>query len=289
MYVPTDLHGHTFCSDGRASPAQFVAFRKLMGFKVISVSDHDVFTAVREVDRLARDAGMIVVPAAEVTSVLHCGTPAAEQIHVLAYFPPSILEGGFEETFLYRRGLRLQERWREFVLDWVENAGDDGSKRRLREKAGLERFGAAAFPGLQMMIEVVSALAPALSEEFRRHHVRFWEDRELFAWTPEELCDAIRADGAVDVVAHAVRYKDKERLAKILDYASGVEVYTSRHNPRVAARFRAYAEENDKLWTASADDHQNREYVKPPCGTPVATMERIFGAAVPESLIAEAA
>jgi len=66
------------------------------------------------------------------------------------------------------------------------------------------------------------------------------------------MIEAIRADGATDVVAHPVRYKDKERLDEILAYATGVEVYTSRHNEKVAAKFRAYAETNKKHWTASS-------------------------------------
>jgi hypothetical protein len=116
--------------------------------------------------------------------------------------------------------------------------------------------------------------------------VRFWEDdRELFGWEPEEAIDFIRADGAVDVVAHPARYRDKERTEAILRRASGLEVYTSRHKPEVAAEYRAFAEEHDKLWTASSDDHQNARYMKPPAGTPARTLERILRAPLPLDLV----
>jgi predicted metal-dependent phosphoesterase TrpH len=116
--------------------------------------------------------------------------------------------------------------------------------------------------------------------------VRFWEeDRELFGWSPEEAIDFIRADGALDVVAHPARYRDKERTLAALQRASGVEVYTSRHKGEVAAFYRTFAEENHKYWTASSDDHQNARYTRPPSGTPVATLERILGRALPIELI----
>src|SRR5262249_47825348 len=87
--------------------------------------------------------------------------------------------------------------------------------------------------------------------------------------------DAIRADGAVDVVAHPARYRDKEATLAILEEARGIEVYTSRHKTEVASYFRSLAESKGKYWTSSSDDHQNARYIEPPHGTPLRTLERI--------------
>ena len=111
-----------------------------------------------------------------------------------------------------------------------------------------------------------------LVDAFLKHHVRFWtEDRALFGWSPEEMIETIRADGAIDVVAHPNRVRDTARMAKVLELAQGVEVYTSRHSETIAARFLDYASTHRKLWTASTDDHQHFRqlpYRKPPSGTP---------------------
>jgi hypothetical protein len=153
----------------------------------------------------------------------------------------------------------------------------------------LERLAAPAFPALQAMIDRVVARRRDLFATFRDHHVRFWEEgsaaRALFGWTPDECIDAIRADGALDIVAHPARYRDKEATRAILERASGLEVYTSRHKPEVATEWRTFAVERRKLWTASADDHQNARYVRPPCGTPVATLERLLRRPVPLEMI----
>src|SRR5262249_45404827 len=122
-------------------------------------------------------------------------------------------------------------------------------------------------------------------ESFRVDHARFWnEGKELFGWTPEEAIEAIRDDGATDIVAHPTRYRDKDRTDRVLDLATGVEV-TSLHGAEVAAHFRSRAEQRRKHWTSSSDDHQNERYIKPPYGTHVTTLERILRQSMPLSMI----
>ncbi len=299
IFVPTDLHGHTLLSDGRATPEEYVAARRMLGMRVIAVSDHDVMAGVRAAARTiaATRAPMVLVPATEVTAFLHFGTSEAEQFHVLAYFAPEVLEGGrLERTFLYRRGLRVQEAWRAFVLEWMEGLG--GEDRAALDPGGqLATLEARDFPALQSTIGLVMRRRPTLVKALREAHVRFWDEgRELFGWTPEECIEAIRADGAIDVVAHPGRYRDEGRTRAVAELATGIEVYTSRHKAEVASRWRVFAEERRKLWTSSADDHQNARYVMPPCGTPLGTVERIlrrplalgalFGGDVPRPLAA---
>lgn len=283
----TDLHGHSRFSDARATPEEYVAFRAARGLRVIALSDHDVLAGVRRAAAAAARAGLLLVPAMECTSFVGLGTPQAEQFHVLAYFPPRLLlDGALERTFLYRRGLQVQRRWREFTLAWLD--GLPACDREAIDPEGeLPRREAGDFPGLLVFLDLLRARRDGVVQPFIRHHVRFWtEDRALFGWGPEELIDAIRADGAVDIVAHPARYRDKDRLARVLLGASGVEVYTSRHRPEWARGFRAFAEAQGKLWTASSDDHQNAEYRQPPCGTPEETLARILGHAVPEEYLA---
>ncbi len=283
MFVRADLHGHTFFSDGRTTPEAYVTFRHSLGMPVVAISDHDVMTGVRRGARVAAQHGMVILPAQETTAFIHFGTPQAEQIHVLAYYPPSVLEGdGLERTALYQRGVLVAQRWREFVCAWLESL-PTADRDVLDPHGQIRALGWAQFPALQTCIDLIVARREALFEPFRLHHVLFWtQDKALFGWEPEAMMDAIRADGAVDVVAHAARVKDKERMDLVLAYATGVECYTSRHNAQVAERLRGYAQHHGKLWTASSDDHQNAPYTQPP-PTPVATLERLLGGPVPQA------
>jgi len=275
--VATDLHGHTMYSDGRVSPEAYVAFRADLGLEVIAVSDHDTFAAVPAAADAARARGVVLVPAMEVTAFVHFGTPRAEQVHVLAYFPPAILDGGgLGRTALGARAVACNRAWKRFVVDWLDALPIEDSwyldpDRALRGQDGT------AFPALQLLLELIMERNPRVYDGFRRHHVAYWEaDAELFGWTPEQAIETIRADGALDVVAHPVRIRDKARMDRVLAHASGWEVYTSRHRHNVAAEFRTLAEERGKHWTASSDDHQHGAYVRPPDGTPRRTVERIL-------------
>lgn len=288
MLIPTDLHGHTMFSDGRTTPEAFVDFRREIGLRVISVSDHDVLAAVPRAAKAAAAAEMMLLPAVEVTAFLHFGTDKAEQFHVLAYYPARFANLPLlRQTALYRRGERVQAKWKQFVLEWTADLTPE-EVRAIDPAGELPGLPPGEFPALQSMILRIAERRRELFPVFRDHHVRFWEeDRELFGWTPEEAIDFIRQDGALDVVAHPGRYRDKERTRAVLLRASGVEAYTSRHKVEVAESFRAFAEEHRKCWTASSDDHQNAKYTKPAAGTPVSTIERILGKALPiEAILA---
>lgn len=276
MNVPTDLHGHTRLSDGRAEPEDYVAFRAELGMEVIAVSDHDTFAAVPRAAEAARTLGVTLVPAMEVTSFIHFGTPRAEQIHILAYFPPGHPLG---ETALGSRAVAASRRWRELCLGWLTDLPEE-QRYFLDPDRSLANLRGTEFPQLQDFLNLIFDRNRSVYQDFIRHHVRFWEaDAELFGWTPEEAIECIRGDGGLDIVAHPVRVRDKARMERVIAAASGLEVYTSRHRHDVAARFRAQAEELGKHWTASADDHGHVAYLRPPDGTPRRTVDRILAGA----------
>lgn len=287
MCVATDLHGHTYYSDGTESPESFVATRLGAGVRVVAVSDHDLLAAVAPAAAAAAAHGAILIPALEATAFVGLGTQAAEQFHVLGYYPPRrLLDGSLERSFFYQRGLKVQATWRDFVLEWLAGL-QPADRQALDHDDELARLPAAEFPALQRVLTRIvtrlDAQRPQVFRHFIRSHVRFWTGNpELFGWSPEELIDALRADGAIDIVAHPARYRDKERLARVLLGASGVEVYTSRHRPDWALRFRKFAEQHGKLWTASTDDHGKAAYAPPPCGTPRWVVERLLDAPLPQ-------
>ncbi len=293
MHVATDLHGHTRYSDGTADPEALVAARLAAGVRVLAVSDHDLMAAVAPAARAAAAQGALVIPALEATSFVGLGTPAAEQFHILGYYPPRrLIDGSLARSFFYQRGLRVQLAWRHFICEWLAALLPE-DREVLDPDDSLARLPPAEFPGLALLLtriyERLDAQRPQVFRHFIRSHVRFWTGHpDLFGWSPEELIDALRADGAIDVVAHPARYRDKERLARVLLGASGVEVYTSRHRPDWAARFRDFAERHGKLWTASVDDHGKGAYAAPPCGTPRWVVEKLLDATLPAELLVSA-
>ena len=279
MFVATDLHGHTFHSDGRATPDEYVEFRRSLGMKAIAIADHDVLAGVRDGAAAAERAGMLFIPALEVTAHINYGESGEEQFHVLAYYPHDIVKTPqLEHKRLYQRGLLVQTRWKELVLEWMRTLSSE-DREALDPEGELEKLPPPVFPALQSMILRIVERRRELFDAFREHHISFWSskgpNKDVFGWTPEEAIEQIAADGAVDVIAHPTRYRDKDRTMKVIEVARGIEVYTSRHKAEIAAQFREIAESKKKYWTSSSDDHQNARYIRPPCGTPLRTLERI--------------
>jgi hypothetical protein len=275
--IATDLHGHTRFSDGRAEPEDYVAFRAGLGMQVIAVSDHDSFAGVPRAAEAAQSHGVTLVPAMEVTSFIHFGTARAEQIHILAYFPAQrALDGSLADTALGARAVAASRKWRELCLAWL-TALPEEQRYYIDPDRSLAALRGTEFPQLQDFLNLIYDRNRIVYQDFIRYHVRFWEaDRELFGWTPEQAIECIRGDGGLDIVAHPVRVRDKARMDRVIDAASGIEVYTSRHRHDVAARFRERAQASGKHWTASADDHGHVAYVRPPDGTPRRTVDRIL-------------
>ena len=64
-----DLHLHTIASsDGHSEPKEAVATARRLGLNAIAVTDHNRPAGAREVIRVAKGSGLLVVPASEVSS-----------------------------------------------------------------------------------------------------------------------------------------------------------------------------------------------------------------------------
>lgn len=63
-----DLHLHTTHSDGRWSPRKVVEEAAARGLAAIAIADHDVLTALPEAEQAARELGVELIPAVELTA-----------------------------------------------------------------------------------------------------------------------------------------------------------------------------------------------------------------------------
>ncbi len=73
----TDLHTHSYYSDGRISPKNLVRLAKKKGIKNLALTDHDSIKGVKEAVKEGRKIGVNVIPAVEVR---------CDKSEVLGYF-----------------------------------------------------------------------------------------------------------------------------------------------------------------------------------------------------------
>ena len=82
MTAPTfDLQSHSVHSDGALTPVAVVAAAADAGVELLALSDHDTVDGVADAQAAARDHGIRLVPAVELSAV----DPLGEDLHVLGY------------------------------------------------------------------------------------------------------------------------------------------------------------------------------------------------------------
>lgn len=77
----TDMHIHTFYSDGQAAPADIVKKAKELGYEKIAITDHDGTDGIGEALKEGENVGLNVVPGIE----LACITDEGIGLHILGY------------------------------------------------------------------------------------------------------------------------------------------------------------------------------------------------------------
>lgn len=98
-----DLHIHTTASDGTWGPAELVSKVQAAGIEAFAVSDHDHTGNVTETGRMAKEAGLVFLPAVELNS-----TKDEHNYHILGY-GIDITNPVLQELCLHNRGLLEQK------------------------------------------------------------------------------------------------------------------------------------------------------------------------------------
>lgn len=251
-----DLHAHSNISDGTESPAELVRHAAAAGLDVVAITDHDTVVGWQEATAEAAQAGIVVVPGVEVSTVLAAPDGRAVGVHVLAYLP----DAGYVP----------------FAAE-LERIRDDRADRLRRI---VERLN-----GLGVRITTADALAAASDAvTLGRPHVAdalvangYVVDREeaFGRWLAENgpayvpkyapattgAIGLIRAAGGVAVLAHPWGRGSREVLGgdTIRHLAAaglaGLEVDHSDHDARSRERLRGLARELDLVVTGSSDHH----------------------------------
>jgi 3',5'-nucleoside bisphosphate phosphatase len=76
-----DLHTHSTASDGAFTPSQVIARARAARLFAVALTDHDTLAGVPEAREAARDSGVELVPAVEMSTAF-----AGREFHLLGYF-----------------------------------------------------------------------------------------------------------------------------------------------------------------------------------------------------------
>ena len=100
-YNLTDLHMHSFCSDGLRTPTQAVEEACEAGLQAISLTDHDTVEGIPEATEAGIRLGMEVIPGTELSAHVR-----EREVHILAYCRAQPRDGGGGALYVLLRRRR---------------------------------------------------------------------------------------------------------------------------------------------------------------------------------------
>jgi predicted metal-dependent phosphoesterase TrpH len=240
-----DLQSHSTFSDGELPPAQVVATAVEAGVTTLALTDHDAIDGVAEASEVATDAGIVLVPATEVS----CVHGSFDDMHMLGYWvdttaiAPAMQRAQRERI---TRAEEIVERLNEQGVavrfeDAIAEAGDASSVGRphIAKAAGVKPEGMGAFFE-EWLVPGAKAFVP-----------RRWPDAV-------EAIEIIHGAAGVAVLAHPFwDVKEPAQVAGLVgDLAlDGVECFYPAHD-RAQTRFLVeLCRDRGLTATASSDFH----------------------------------
>jgi 3',5'-nucleoside bisphosphate phosphatase len=253
-----DLHSHSSVSDGLDSPSELVGKMAVAGLDAFALTDHDTLAGLPEARPEAKRRGIRLISGAEISADFE----GQDDVHILALFVDEdnasfLAQLETRQAKRRQRGERLAQNLivagYPLDLDAIRRDVGDGVWGRPHIARALVRAGHA------------SSMDQAFDRFLKREHPWHVASEK---WPAVEVLAAIRAAGGVSSLAHAIWYKDSERLlqslaAKGLD---AVEVFHPDHGPEEEARLGRLVHALGLLVTAGSDFHGTPEGRKHPGG-----------------------
>lgn len=245
-----DLHLHTTHSDGSLAPGDVIALAHKAGVTALSITDHDITTAIQEATIAGQSLGIEVIPGIEISSV-----HGESEIHVLGYF----LDWQDEQLNKRLMSLRASRHRRNpLIIEKLQALGIDITYDEVRSLAGTESVGRPHIARVLMDKKVVASAKEAF-DRFLANGKPAYVARELPA--PAEAIQWIKQARGLAVLAHPTWVKTTEGTLTDLvrqlkaDGLDGVEVHYSTHTPRQTREYLSLAKQVNLLVTGGSDFH----------------------------------
>jgi 3',5'-nucleoside bisphosphate phosphatase len=240
-----DLQSHSTYSDGELPPAEVVAAAAEAGVTTLALTDHDAIDGVAEAANAARDAGIVLVPATEMS----CVHGRIDDMHMLGYWVDTTAIAPACERAQRERITRAQEIVERLNAqgvpvtfeDAIAEAGDASSVGRphIAKAAGVTPEGMGPFFE-EWLVPGAKAFVP-----------RRWPDAT-------EAAEIIHGAGGSAVLAHPFwdMEEPNEVAALIGDLClDGVECFYPSHDRAQTKFLLELCRERGLAATASSDFH----------------------------------
>jgi 3',5'-nucleoside bisphosphate phosphatase len=244
MAEKTDLHMHTYFSDGYHSPEKLIEKANARGIKTLSITDHDNVFGIFEAIEIANKYDIEVIPGVEISTDIR-----DTEVHILGYFvdPKNAdLEHylNFFREERYKRALRMIKKLNilgldisiEDVMVFAKNSamGRPHIAQALLAKGQVKSF-------FEAFYKFIGNHAPAYE---RKVHL-----------SPQSAFKIISDAGGLSFIAHPGNMPEiliKELIDAGVD---GIEVIHPSHSPEQVRFYRGIVNEYFLLESGGSDYH----------------------------------
>lgn len=240
-----DLQSHSTVSDGELPPAAVVAAAAEAGVTTLALTDHDAVDGVAEASAAAKEAGITLVPAAEISCV-HAGL---DDLHVLGYWIEVDAMRPMCERAQQERVTRARE-----IVERLNSLGVD-----VDFEDAIAQAGDASSVGRPHIAKAAGTKPDEMSAFFEQYLIPGAKAFVSRRWpTASEAAVLIRQAGGTPVLAHPFwDIEAPNQVAALIDDLDldGVECFYPAHNREQTKFLLGICDARGLAATGSSDFH----------------------------------
>ncbi len=250
--MKSDLHIHTFYSDGVFSPEKIVDTAIDVGLQAIALTDHDNVLSYKVAKDYLKEQNkedkLEIIQGIEVNTLYK-----NYEVHILGYFM-DVTDNDFQELLKVQQQARVRQT-KEILSLLAKKEGIrikfDDIKKQVAEGGSIGR------PHIAKAITNAGGTTSVMEAYSKYIH----DDSPVYVQrktvTPQDAVEIIYDAGGVPVIAHPHDLDIAESLIKeLMQYGlRGIEAYHRKHTPACVEYFSSMAEELGLIVTGGSDFH----------------------------------
>ncbi|MBQ3819079.1 PHP domain-containing protein [bacterium] len=248
--MKTDLHIHTYYSDGVFSPEKIVDTAIDAGLQAIAITDHDNVLAYDVAKKYIDEnkKPLEIIRGIEVNTIYK-----NNEVHILGYFM-DVNNSDFQEMLKFQQQARVRQT--KEIISLL--AKKEGIKIKFEDiKKQVAQGGSIGRPHIAKAIANAggtSSVMEAYSKYIHDNSPVYVRRKTVL---PHDAVEVIYDAGGIPVIAHPHDLDIARDLIKVLmQYGlRGIEAYHRKHSPACVEYFSSMAEELGLIVTGGSDFH----------------------------------
>ena len=251
--MKTDLHIHTYFSDGVFSPEKIVDTAINVGLGAIAITDHDNILAYDIADKYIKENNLS--DKIEIIRGIEVNTLYKDyEVHILGYFMnPN--DSDFQELIKNQQQARVKQT--KEILTLLNKK--EGIKIKFEDiKKLVAPGGSIGRPHIARAITSAGGTSNVMEAYSKYIHLNSPVYVQRKTVSPQDAVEIIYDAGGIPVIAHP---HDLESMAEslikdLMNYGlRGIEAYHRKHSPAMVEYFSSMAEDLGLIVTGGSDFH----------------------------------